>query len=275
MLDALSQFSDAIKAAGLPPPATIEADGRLRRFASNGKSGDDAGWYLLHGDGIPAGSFGDWRTGFSQTWRADIGRTLTPAEEATHRAKVESMRREREAEEAKRKAEAKAKAAAIWHKAEPAPEDHPYLIRKGIKAHGARLHNGALVIPMRAGGVLHSLQFIGADGDKRFLAGGRVAGCYFGIGTVQGAAALCVAEGFATSSTVYEATGYPVAVAFNAGNMMLVAKAMRVKFPDLPLILCADDDSGTEGNPGLTKAAEAARAVGGLLAIPDFGRTAA
>ncbi|MBL8492967.1 MAG: DUF3987 domain-containing protein [Rhodocyclaceae bacterium] len=270
MLDALSQFSDAIKAAGLPPPATIEADGRLRRFASNGKSGDDAGWYLLHGDGIPAGSFGDWRTGFSQTWRADIGRTLTPAEEATHRAKVESMRREREAEEAKRKAEAKAKAAAIWHKAEPAPEDHPYLIRKGIKAHGARLHNGALVIPMRAGGVLHSLQFIGADGDKRFLAGGRVAGCYFGIGTVQGAAALCVAEGFATSSTVYEATGYPVAVAFNAGNMMLVAKAMRVKFPDLPLILCADDDSGTEGNPGLTKAAEAARAVGGLLAIPEF-----
>lgn len=275
MLDALSQFRDAIQAAGLTPPATIEADGRLRRFASNGRRGDAAGWYLLHGDGIPAGSFGDWRTGFSQAWRADTGRSLTPAEEATHRAKVEAMRREREAEEAKRKAEAKAKAAAIWQKAEPAPEDHPYLIRKGIKAHGARLHKGALVIPMRTGGELHSLQFIGADGDKRFLTGGRVAGCYCSIGTVREAAALCIAEGFASGATIREATGYPVAVAFNAGNLGLVAKAMREKLPDLPLILCADDDSGTKGNPGLTKATEAARAVGGLLAIPDFGRTAA
>lgn len=275
MLDALSQFRDAIQAAGLTPPDTIEADGKLRRFASNGKRGDDAGWYRLYGDGIPAGSFGDWRTDFSQTWRADIGRTLTPAEEAVHRAKVEAMRSDREAEEAKRKAEAKAKAAAIWQKAEPAPEDHPYLIGKGIKTHGVRLHKGALLIPMRAGGELHSLQFIDAEGDKRFLTGGRVAGCYFSIGTMQGAAALCIAEGFATGATIHEATGYPVAVAFNAGNLGPVAKAMREKFPDLPLILCADDDSGTEGNPGLTKATEAARAVGGLLAIPDFGRAAA
>lgn len=275
MLDALSQFRDAIQAAGLTPPDTIEADGKLRRFASNGKRGDDAGWYLLHGDGIPAGGFGCWRDGLSQTWRADIGRTLTPAEEAAHRAKVEAMRRDREAEEAKRKAEAQAKAAAIWQKAEPAPENHPYLARKGIQPHGARLHKGALVIPMRAGGELHSLQFIGADGDKRFLTGGRVAGCYFSIGNPMGAAALCIAEGFATGASIHQATGYPVAVAFNAGNLGPVAKAMREKFPDLPLILCADDDSRTEGNPGLTKASEAARLVGGLLAIPDFGRASA
>jgi putative DNA primase/helicase len=266
-----NQFRNAIQAAGLTPPDTIEADGKLRRFASNGKRKDDAGWYSLHGDGIPAGSFGDWRTGLFQTWRADIGRTLTPAEEAAHRAKVEAMRREREAEEAKRKAEAKEKAAAIWSAAQPATEDHPYLTRKGIKANGAKLHQGALAIPMRADGILQSLQFIGPDGDKRFLTGGRVAGCYFSIGNPKGAAALCIAEGFATGASIHEATGYPVAVAFNANNLLAVAKAMRDKFPDLPLILCADDDYRTDGNPGMTKATEAARSVGGLLAVPYFG----
>jgi putative DNA primase/helicase len=270
MLDPVQQFRDAIRAAGVTPPDVIEADGKLWRFSSNGKRGDSAGWYLLFGDGIPAGCFGDWRTGFTQTWRADIGRTLTPAEEAAHRDKTQVMRREREAEEARRRAEAQERAAAIWKAAPSAPDDHAYLIRKGIKANGARLHKGSLLIPLRAGGVIHSLQFICGDGDKRFLTGGRVAGCHFGIGNTSGAATLCIAEGFATGATIFEATGYPVAVAFNAGNLLAVAKVMREKFPDLSLILCADDDRFTPGNPGLTKATEAARAVGGLLVIPEF-----
>ncbi len=275
MFDAAQQFRDVIQAAGLTPPETIEADGRLRRFSSNGKRGDLAGWYLLFSDGIPAGCFGDWRTGFTQTWRADIGRTLTPAEEAAHRARVEAMRREREADEARRKTEAKTRAASIWRTATPAPDNYAYLTRKGIKPHGARVHQGKLVIPMRADGVLHSLQFIGPDGDKRFLTGGRVAGCYFSIGNPQGAAALCIGEGFATAATIHEATGFPTAAAFNAGNLLAVARALREKFPGLPLVLCADDDRHTPGNPGLTKATEAARAVGGLLAVPQFVGVAA
>lgn len=142
---------------------------------------------------------------------------------------------------------------------------------KGIQPHGARLHNGALLIPMRDGGEPHSLQVIGPDGNKRFLTGGRVTGCYFSIGSMPDAAAWCITEGFATGATIHQATGHPVAVAFNAGNLKAVAQAMRERFPALPMIVCADDDAGTEGNLGLTKATDAARAVGGLLAIPDFG----
>jgi len=271
MSNPIEQFRDAIQASGLTPPETIEADGILRRFASNGKRGDDSGRYLLHLDGIPAGWIGDYRTGLSQNWRADVGRDLTPAEQTAHRAKVEAMRREREADETRRRAEAAALAATILTTATPATDDHAYLVRKGIRANGALLYQGKLVIPMRADGGVHSLQFIGADGDKRFLTGGRVAGCYFSIGSAKGAAALCIAEGFATGASIHESTGYPVAVAFNAGNMTATAQAMRTKFPGLPLILCADDDYRTEGNPGMTKATEAARAVGALLAVPDFG----
>ncbi len=269
-MNPIEQFRDAIRSAGLQPPDEIDADGKLRRFASNGKRGDDAGWYVLHNDGIPAGSFGDWRTDFTQTWRADIGRTLTAGEEAAHCAKVEIMRRERDADLSREHAEAAKKAETIWQAALPNP-NHPYLTVKGIKANGVKLYKDALLIPMRdADGVLHSLQFIGANGGKKFLSGGRVAGCYYSIGTLKDATALCITEGFATGATIHEATGLPVAVAFNAGNLLAVAREMRKKFPDLILIFCADDDCQTTGNPGLTKATEAAQSVGGYITSPVF-----
>ncbi len=271
MTPATEQFRAAIHGAGLHPPEVIEPDGKLHRFASNGKRGDDGGWYVLHGDGLPAGAFGDWRSGINETWSAEVGRNLTPTEQAAHRARIEAMRREREAEDTRRHAEAASKAATIWKAAKPALEDHPYLVKKSIKTHGLRVHGGALVIPMRDGAELHSLQFIDPDGDKRFLTGGRVTACYYSIGTTKEAKKLCIAEGFATGATIHEATGYPVAVAFNAGNLEAVARALRAKQPGLALILCADDDAATEGNPGLTKATAAARSIDARVAIPDFG----
>jgi putative DNA primase/helicase len=158
---------------------------------------------------------------------------------------------------------------------------HPYLMAKGIKAHGARLifadaaRRGApnlspeltgllLVIPMMADGKLQCLQFITADGVKRPLTGGRKKGCYCPITKDKSKpdGTLCIAEGFATGASIHEATGYAVAVAFDAGNLLPVAQALRAKFPDIRLVLCADDDWRTDGNPGLTKAQEAAAAVG-------------
>jgi putative DNA primase/helicase len=269
MHEAIEQFRAAIHRAGLPAPEVIEPDGKLHRFASNGKRSDDAGWYVLHADGIPAGAFGDWRGGLSETWRAEIGRRLSPSEEAAYRGRLDAMRREREAEEAKRKSEARETAATIWQAARPTPVDHPYLVKKGIKSRGLRVHDGALVIPMRDGAELHNLQFIGSEGDKRFLTGGRISGCSFPIGMPNGA--LRIAEGYETGASIHEATRRAVAVAFNAGNLLPVARALRGEFPDLRLIVCADDDANTPGNPGLTKARKAALAVGALLAVPDFG----
>ena len=205
-------------------------------------------------------------------WRDDGTYQKPTAEDLAERRRVAAERASKEeAEEKARHAEAASKATREYQAATLDVDDFPYLVLKGIKGNGARLHNGKLVIPMRDGGKIHSLQFIDSDGGKLFLSGGRVTGCYFSIGNPNGAAALCLAEGFATGATIHEATGYPVAVAFNAGNLEPVARAMRAKFPDLPLIVCADDDVCTVGNPGLTKASAAARSVGGLLALPDFG----
>ena len=268
---AIDKFQDAIRAAGMTAPDTIEADGKLHRFAPNGTRGDDAGWYVLHDDGIPAGAYGNWRTSEFQSWRADIGRKLTRAEAAAHHAKVDAMRREREAEEIRQEADARQRAMVAWVEAKNC-EMHPYLTRKGIAAHGTRLIGADLAMPLRdTEGVIHSLQTITPDGAKRFMPGGRVKGCYFSVGTLNGATALCICEGFATAASIHEATQHPVAVAFNAGNLLSVSQSLRKKYPDLKLIICADDDFRTEGNPGVTKATEAARAIGGLLAVPDFG----
>ncbi len=81
-------FRTAIIAAGLTPPDDIEADGALHRFSSNGKRGDKSGYYVLHGDGIPAGVFGCWRAGLTQTWCSKPDNDLTEAERQAMRERV-------------------------------------------------------------------------------------------------------------------------------------------------------------------------------------------
>jgi putative DNA primase/helicase len=258
-----------MEAVGLTLPDVIKADGRLHRFSTNGKPDDDAGWYVLYKEGIPAGACGDWRSGVRHKWCADIGRPLTRREEEEHRAKLEAIKHLREVEQNRRREEARQQANLIWDEAVPCAS-HSYLAAKEVGANGVRLFRGELVIPLRERGKLHSLQFMSSNGDKRFLPGGRVSACYFSIGSPNGKDALCIAEGFATGASIHEATGLPVAVAFNAGNLKAVAIAIQGSFPGLPLILCADDDHATSGNPGLAKAREAAKAVNGQVAVPDF-----
>jgi len=266
---ATEQFNSAMHLHGLIPPVQLITNGKLHRFASNGKHGDDAGWYIYYDGDIPAGAFGCWRLGIVETWRADIGRQPTPKEEAAHKERMQSIRRAQEQEKKARHAEAKAKAKNILNNAPLADDGHDYLRLKNVKTHGLHGYNGDLIVPASdIVGEVQTLQFISADGAKRFLPGGQVRGCFYLIG--EPSDLLCIAEGFATAATIHEATGYPVATAFNAGNLQTVAQAFRQKYPDMCIIVCADDDWKTAGNPGLTKGTEAARAVGGHLVFPSF-----
>jgi putative DNA primase/helicase len=270
-VDPTVQFRDAMVRRGLVPPDQIIADGTLHRCDAKGKKGQRDGAYRLHLDGIPAGGFQNWRDGKGwENWRADIGRTLTPQEEAKHKAKVEAQRRQHEAEEERAREATALEAQMLLNSAKCGAPKHDYIQRKGIRAHGVRVHRGDLLIPMRdADGKLHSLQRIAPDGKKLFLPFGRKRGCYFSIGKI--ADAICIAEGFATGASVHEATEHAVAVAFDACNLTPVAQALRQKYPAARIVICADDDYRTEGNPGLTKAREAVAAVNGIIAVPEFG----
>lgn len=271
MGDPIPQFTAAIAAAGLIPPDVIHADGKLHRFNTSGKRGDDTGWYVLHLDGVPAGVFGCWRLGISETWCGKPDSAMTVMEREAHRQRIKAMQAQREADEAAKHQAAANETARRWQDAQTCTE-HPYLTTKGVLAHGVRSDaSGALLVPMRdTAGTLHSLQTIAPDGEKRFLSGGRVKGCYHAIGKPKGGA-LIVCEGYATGASIHEATRQAVAVAFNAGNLMAVALDLRDKYPALKIVVAADDDHQTQGNPGITKATAAAQAVDGVVAVPDFG----
>ena len=260
---------DAMRAVGLASAKDLDlvSDGGLRRYKVEGdKAGSNNGWVVYFGN---AGSFGSWKTGETHTWHEAATRPQTAAERAALHKQLEAARAARKAEEIRVQAAARVRGARLWSTAHPATNAHPYLQLKRIGSYGIRQLRDSLVVAARdVDGQLHTLQFIGADGTKRFLTGGRIAGCYFAIGKPVDALLLC--EGLATGSTLHEATGRAVAVAFNCGNLVAVAKALRGKFPRMRLVICADNDAATPGNPGLTHARAAARAVGGYVAVPQF-----
>jgi len=266
------EFVNALQAAGLAMhcPADLVADSRLHRYRVDGdKSGSKNGWLVLD-LGFPAhGAFGSWKTGQSHTWRPEQQTHLTDAEREILARRAESARAARLAEQERVHADARQRAAKLWTRAKPAVNSHEYLARKAVAAYGLRDLRGQLVIPLRdVSGELHSLQFVGADGRKTFLTGGRKRGCYCSIGKPGRALAIC--EGYATGATIYQATGFAVAVAFDAGNLVAVARDLRDKFPRLPIVIAADNDTETPGNPGVTCAERAAKTIGAALAIPHF-----
>ena len=273
MNDMIEQFRQAIAVAGLTPPTEIVDDGAIHRFSTSGKPTHKNGWYMLHTDGIAAGAFGDWRDDFTQNWCSKACTTLTEAERIAHRVRVKAMQCQRENDLALRQQLAAADALKRWTAAIPCTQ-HDYLTRKGIRPHGAKIEGDMLLIPMRdAAGIVRSLQTIAPDGTKMFMSGGRVKGCYFGIGKPKGALIVC--EGFATGASIHECTGHAVAVAFNAGNIEKVAVALHTKYPALKIIIAADDDHQTLGNPGITKATAAAQTTGATVAVPVFKATEA
>ena len=258
-------FREAIEAAGLTPPPHIEA-GKFHRFPGAGKSSNNkAGWCLLFDDG-QSGQYGDWSTGLNETWHA-----RKPTDEAERRRRATEIAKARQEAERQRRQEqdeAARECNEAWSNAEPAPANHPYLKAKGIDPHGARIDGTRLVIPIKnSDGEIRSLQRIDGKGNKRFHAGGKISGNYYLIGDPDGL--VIVAEGFATAASIHQATGHAVAVAFAVGNLQPVAEAIRAKLPKAQIIIAADDDRDTDGNPGIAKATEAAQAVAGTVAEPD------
>lgn len=268
--DPVAALLDVLMARGLTPadPGAIVADGTLHRFQVEGdRRGTRNGWAVLHHD---HGAAGSWKSGASCTWFAKSTARMTRQEKDAHfslirQAKAEAQR-QREAEQ---QAAAK-RAAVLWSKARPASPGHPYLLRKRIPPGPARQSGDLLVLRIEdVNGDIRSLQFIGPDGAKRMLTGGSKKGNFIIMAGALPADLIVISEGFATAMTV--STHFPgaaVLAAVDAGNLEPVALAIRAKSLAAQIVIAADDDRLTPGNPGLTKAREAAAAVRGKLVRP-------
>ena len=271
----LANFRQTIVDTIQHAPTSIKADGELKRFSSNGKKGDLSGWYVLHLHGdYAAGAFGCWRTGIKQTWHSGNGSRRLSADEwqaikAAMQARQAKGKREREAKAWK----AHRQAVNLWQAATPASPQHPYLQRKRVGAYGIRQTGDKLLVPVcDLDGVLHGIQTITPDGNKRFLAGTPKRGLFCLIGShLDDFTGVYLCEGYATGASLHETYGKPVLVAFDAGNLLPVAQAYRARFPHIPLTVCADNDRKTPGNPGLSKAREVCTELPGVgLIVPEF-----
>ena len=248
------QLIDAMRGAGLEPPEQIHLDGKLHRFKSGtkgqGKGGDKPGWYVVYGDGVPAGRFGCWRSGVEVTWRAEIGRKLSPAEEMANARRMAEAKAARDAEQARQYEVASSTVETIWSSAQGASPEHPYLQRKGIGVHGARVTgDGRLVVPLYGqDGQLSTLQYIAHDGTKLYHPGGQTGGKFWMIGTTDEPGSIYIAEGFATAATIHEATHRPVVVAYSASNLVPVTGSVREMYGQAQdIVIVADNDASGVG----------------------------
>lgn len=278
--DAINEFADALRQAGLIVRGTPIMDGRRHRVDVEGeKRGRRSGMYIAHLDDFPAGYIHNHKTGDEIRWKASRPLTnLSDEERAARREKLERDRAAREAERQKREEAVAWKAAAIWRRAKPAVK-HPYLSKKGVFSHGLRIDTrGNLLVPMRGpDGKLWNLQTITPDGQKRFMKDGRKAGTSAPLGSISDKGPVVVAEGYATAATMKEATGLPTVAAFDSGNLKSVVTSLKEQNPDRLIIVAGDNDhhlprrvENPLPNVGKEKATEAAKAVDGVLLLPDF-----
>lgn len=230
-------------------------------------------------------------------WRDDgMHQKPTPEEIAERRRIAAERAAKEEAEIARERADTAAKAAAILKAAREAKADHPYLARKQVsptatlreidasaaaailgyapKSGGDALTGRLLVVPVKQGDGLSTLELI--DGDKRKAAlagrGSKVGGYWATERLPDGNGAgltLLIGEGVATVLSASAATGHPGIAALSSGNLPAVAKAMRERYPLAVIVILADLVKAT-GEPD-PHAIEAAKVCAGRTAIPDFG----
>ncbi|HFC7078160.1 TPA: LPD7 domain-containing protein [Neisseria meningitidis] len=207
--------------------------------------------------------------------------TPPSAEELAKRA-AETQEKQRAETERIAQAHAKAEKTAygIWKNASPADPNHAYARTKGLGINtdvlsGIRQNEyqgkKQLVIPLYSDNKLVNVQTIDEDGHKKFLNGGQKQGAYAVIGDLkQSQDGIFLAEGFATASSVYQATKKPVVVAFDAGNLKAVSEKLINVLPEnVPVYFAADNDPSHTGE----HKAQAAAAIWGdraKIILPEF-----
>lgn len=229
------------------------------------------------------GSYGIYRgndAGKQKITLSRKGPAMSAQQAAAMKARhAENVKRARAIRQAEQEGAAQV-AARAWSKySSSSLQPSEYLARKGVGAHGVRFSpsgNGTVAVPMcDAVGKVWGLQIIrgrertrGRMEKEYWPRGLAKTGHYHLMGLPRDV--ILLGEGYATCATLFEATGLPTAVAFDAGNLMHVAMALHKTYPSAFILVCADDDYLTDGNPGVTAAMNAATAVGGGWVKPEF-----
>jgi len=311
MIDALRKFIDHMKSVDCEPfdsGVVVSDDTRHYYRLASDKATIKKGSYILRvdPDGFAVGGCMNMRDGIWHSWHSKSARGISEEDKAAWTAKRDAARAEREREEHAARDRAAGVAVSMWDDAtSDGVVSFPYVVRKGMTGEGLRVWTDLdtftdwLLVPVySASGSLVGMQKISAEGDKLFIPGSAVSGGRMWLGDPTGVSVVALVEGVATGDAVRRATGWPVCVAFNAGNLKAVAVSLGATGR---VVVCADDDrwtwasgyrdkrpdvlpnrdapewdewraNGWLENPGRIKAEQAAVAAGGLqVLIPPDG----
>lgn len=235
--------------------------GRMIRCRVEGDR-EKRGWYILHeitlsgGDTVLVGSYGIWQGAEANAQKIELEKIELSAEQkAAIRQRIADDKKRADFEQKKSAEKAALRADKAWRHL-LTDGDSGYLHNKGIAAHGVRFSQaGAIAVPMLdTSGRIHGLQFIldktkqkdliakHNGRDKQYWPPGVVKKAHFHlIGSPTNL--LLIAEGYATAASLHEATGFPVAVAFDAGNLPSVATALKKRYAHANILICSDDDA--------------------------------
>jgi putative DNA primase/helicase len=247
---------DQLHAAGLI--VTSLEIGGMKRCRVEGDR-EKRGWYSLHelqlpsGDVLIVGSYGIWRGNDHQATKIELRKVeLSVDQRAALKRSLAEDRKRAEEVRATAHRRAAARASAAWTKLLPEGESD-YLARKSVGAYGLKFtKNGSAVLPMLdTAGRIHGLQFLRTPAAaekarrpaKEFWPAGLAKKGHFHLIGPTPTWLILVAEGYATAASLHMATGYPVAVAFDAGNLMAVSEALRWRYKHARILICADDDT--------------------------------
>ena len=272
--DIASKFSEFMQELGVIPhePLYFIADGHIHRFRTQeDDAGQTSGAYILHDDNIPAGYIQDWRKQVKEKWSLKVEGKGNKRKFDSKAFTEEALKRQQEREK-KLQSQYNEKAELARAHFEQLPDSsihsydknfHPYVKAKNILPWNARLNKdtNALTIPLYdIEGNIRSLQWIYADGKKKFFPGATTKAVFCNIydSFIKDGDLILIGEGFATMSKVYELTHKPSIAAMSAGNLQPVAAAFREKYPNSTILIMADNDIATEQkagyNPGLDAA---------------------
>lgn len=272
MLDTLKEF---IKEHGYSFEPIV--DGQFHEFRDNEKKGWQVGseFKTRTGKTHIIFTFGDFRKGEKFTFTPQDTETFSDAEKKDLLKKQKEQEHKIKLEKEKTQGRVAKRVAEEWETFSQSFAQNEYMKRKKISSFlGARLECSSvnmpnLIVPMRdIHNKLWGYQTITEDGVKTFQPGQRTQGLFHIIGEITDF--VYIVEGFATGASVHEATGAGVVVAFNAGNLTEVVKELRLKYPNIPMVICADDDCYREENVGVQKSNEAASEGLCSVVLPQF-----
>ena len=283
MTDFIGEFLDALRAAGFEPKGKIVADDKWHPAFYNGEKKSCSGTYSMKvvDNNFAIGCYFTRKDPDNKfKWHSKTEESFSPEERKKVKKRIEAEQRKREIEEEKKQRRL-SRRLTKYCKSLPKTDNHPYLKKKGVQTFSVKIRKktGEIVIPLfGSDGNVWTLQKINKKGGKYLFAGGRKKGSYFPIGNAKDdLSTILVCEGFATGVSIRQATGLPVIVAVDSGNLTPALVALKSKYPASKFIICADNDAFTKNpkgepwNVGREAAKKAAQAIGGAYVVyPDF-----